>query len=320
LGGTVIMPFIGSLDEPLIFKTDQFGNIIWGKIILGSQYPAVLTSIEPTNDNGFIFTVFASQSDDIILLKCDEYGNLDWEKTVGGPQDDNAYSISLTSDSGYIVTGYTKSIGAGNSDIWLLKFKYNLPNKITVVSPNGREYLLIGETVEIKWNSISVDSVKIQLSLNKGAEWITIVDSTPSDSVYEWVVQTRHTSWDCLIKISDVSDSTVFDKSDSTFTIELFPSVEDSTNILPTEFSLRQNYPNPFNPVTSIQYTINSKQLISLKVYDILGNEIATLVNEEKPAGEYEVEFNGSELPSGIYFYQLKAGNYIETKKMMLLK
>jgi hypothetical protein len=87
-----------------------------------------------------------------------------------------------------------------------------------------------------------------------------------------------------------------------------------------TEFSLEQNYPNPFNPVTSLQYAIGSQQFVTLNVYDVLGNEIVNLVNEEKPAGKYEVEFDGTEFPSGIYFYQLKAGSFIETKKMILIK
>ena len=69
-----------------------------------------------------------------------------------------------------------------------------------------------------------------------------------------------------------------------------------------------------------MQYTISNKQFVTLKVYDILGREVAALVNEEKPAGEYEVEFNAADLPSGIYFYQLKAGEFSETKKMILLK
>jgi photosystem II stability/assembly factor-like uncharacterized protein len=94
------------------------------------------------------------------------------------------------------------------------------------------------------------------------------------------------------------------------------------------EFSLSQNYPNPFNPVTKIKYSIpyvetrhaSSLQIVTLKIYDLLGREVATLVNEEKPAGEYEVEFDAGILPSGIYFYQLKAGQYSETKKMILLK
>ena len=96
-------------------------------------------------------------------------------------------------------------------------------------------------------------------------------------------------------------------------------SVDDETT-QPTEFILEQNYPNPFNPRTVISYQLPVCSEITLKVYDVLGNEIATLVNEEKPGGRYEVEFNASALPSGVYFYQLKASNYIETKKMLLLK
>ena len=104
---------------------------------------------------------------------------------------------------------------------------------------------------------------------------------------------------------------------------ESFVNVEDK-NTIPLEFGLQQNYPNPFNPVTRIQYAVSSRQFISLKVYDILGNEIATLVDEEKPAGIYEVEFSSSSgnwnLVSGIYFYQLKANDFIQTKKMILLR
>ena len=86
-------------------------------------------------------------------------------------------------------------------------------------------------------------------------------------------------------------------------------------------FNIEQNYPNPFNPSTSIQYAVSSRQFVSLKVYDLLGREVATLVNEEKPAGNYEVEFNGTGLPSGIYLYHLFIdNNYKETKKMILLK
>jgi photosystem II stability/assembly factor-like uncharacterized protein len=86
------------------------------------------------------------------------------------------------------------------------------------------------------------------------------------------------------------------------------------------QFSLNQNYPNPFNPRTFIQYAIANRQFVTLKVYDILGKEVATLVNEEKPAGSYEVKFDALNYPSGIYFYKLQAGSFIETKKMIFLK
>ncbi len=86
------------------------------------------------------------------------------------------------------------------------------------------------------------------------------------------------------------------------------------------EFYLSQNYPNPFNPNTVISYRLSVTSKVMLKVYDVLGNEVATLVNEQKPAGSYEISFEGSDLPSGIYFYQFQSGIFIETKKMTLLK
>ena len=89
---------------------------------------------------------------------------------------------------------------------------------------------------------------------------------------------------------------------------------------VPEKYSLSQNYPNPFNPVTRLGFGISNPGFVSLKVYDILGNEIKTLVNEIKSAGYYEIEFNGSDLSSGIYFYTLEAGSFRETKRMLLVK
>lgn len=86
------------------------------------------------------------------------------------------------------------------------------------------------------------------------------------------------------------------------------------------EYVLFQNYPNPFNPITVINYSLPIPGQVSLKIFDILGSEVATLVNELKEAGTYTIEFNASNLTSGIYFYQLKAGDYIETKKLILQK
>ncbi len=98
-------------------------------------------------------------------------------------------------------------------------------------------------------------------------------------------------------------------------------SVEEITNrAIPNESFLHQNYPNPFNPSTVIRYQIPVSGNVTLKVYDILGKEIATLVGEVKEAGSYNVTFNASQLASGVYFYNLLAGNYREVKKMILLK
>jgi hypothetical protein len=143
-----------------------------------------------------------------------------------------------------------------------------------------------------------------------------------------WDIDMGITNWD-----NDIGNYLFFNTTN--------PVYANNEELLPEGFALYQNYPNPFNPSTTIRYSIPSviasgakqSQLVTLKVYDVLGNEVITLVNEEKSAGEYEVTFNSHSgevrnLTSGIYFYQLKAGDpstgsgksFIQTKKMIILK
>ena len=96
--------------------------------------------------------------------------------------------------------------------------------------------------------------------------------------------------------------------------------VEDQTGTIPKTFALLQNYPNPFNPSTVITYNIPQQSNVSLKIYDILGKEIATLVNEQKAAGSYNVQFDAGKLSSGVYIYSIQAGDFMESKKMLLMK
>ncbi|MBS1552857.1 MAG: T9SS type A sorting domain-containing protein [Bacteroidetes bacterium] len=89
---------------------------------------------------------------------------------------------------------------------------------------------------------------------------------------------------------------------------------------IPDRVTLQQNYPNPFNPSTTISFSLPSKAETTLKIYNILGKEVRTLVSEKLSAGNYDVTFNASDLTSGVYFYRLQAGNMVETKKLMLVK
>ena len=96
--------------------------------------------------------------------------------------------------------------------------------------------------------------------------------------------------------------------------------VKEIGSNLPDEFNLNQNYPNPFNPTTVISYKLPISSLVAIKVYDVLGREVQTLVNERQNAGNHSITFSASSLPSGVYFYRLHAGNYSATKKLLLLK
>ncbi|TAL62649.1 MAG: T9SS type A sorting domain-containing protein [Bacteroidetes bacterium] len=101
----------------------------------------------------------------------------------------------------------------------------------------------------------------------------------------------------------------------------IIPSdVINENNNSTINFELNQNFPNPFNPVTTINFQVHVKSFVSLKIFDILGREVAKLVNEEKQQGKYSVEFNGSKLSSGVYLYELKAGYFRSVKKMTMMK
>ena len=97
-------------------------------------------------------------------------------------------------------------------------------------------------------------------------------------------------------------------------------SDKSKDNIIPKEYSLSQNYPNPFNPVTHLEFGISNLGFVSLKIYDVLGREVKTLVNEIKTAGKYKIEFDGSNFASGVYFYRIEAGDFVQTKRMVLVK
>jgi hypothetical protein len=101
---------------------------------------------------------------------------------------------------------------------------------------------------------------------------------------------------------------------------EMISAVYLSSSELPTEFSLEQNYPNPFNPVTNFQFSIVNRQLTILKVYNVLGQEVATLVNEVKQPGTYTVQWDASGMASGMYFYRIQAGDFVATRRLLLLK
>ena len=128
-----------------------------------------------------------------------------------------------------------------------------------------------------------------------------------------------------------VAGSFLYSVQNADYLILKYSSVtglEDEEDLIINNYILDQNYPNPFNPTTKIRYSIpnvigsetKQSQIVSLKIFDVLGKQVASLVDKEQPAGSYDVDFNSSGLTSGVYFYKLQAGSYSQTKKMLLLK
>ena len=181
------------------------------------------------------------------------------------------------------------------------------------------------------WNAGRVYDYSISISSDHN-NWVTIVPQATSASNEEWTIDEFPAVDARYVQVHFINNnqSTWAGLWEGEIWGIGVTAVDPSNNNLPNGFALEQNYPNPFNPSTTINYSIPSSSFVILKIYDVLGNEVATLVNEEKTNGSYEVKFStvggsssGGEvynLPSGIYFYRLQAGSFVETKKMILLK
>ena len=220
-----------------------------------------------------------------------------------------------------ILTNGEDPSNAAIIDICISLWNFDHQPKVFIISPNGGEVWATNDTVNITWTSEIINYVKIELSINNGISWTSVVDSVPSSGIYSWIVDTTIApSTECLMKITDISDSAVYDESDSVFKIENPISFFEASNNIPIKYQLKQNYPNPFNPFTLIKYSIPKNGMVTLKVYDILGKDVMTLVNENQKSGDYSIKVNASNLSTGVYLYRLESGKYSASKKMILLK
>ena len=146
--------------------------------------------------------------------------------------------------------------------------------------------------------------------------WLPVARGKPVNGVFVPI----NTKFSSITGILDYANSAYKLEPRTNDDIVFAPlSVEQVSN-MPHEYSLRQNYPTPFNPSTIIDYSIPSSQRVTLKLYNLLGQEVMTLVDQTQNSGSYKVDVNASRLSTGIYFYQLRQGNNTETKKLMLVK
>jgi predicted secreted protein len=318
----------GASDVWLI-KLDQNGNQQWAKTYggTGNDYGC---SVELSVDGGFIVTgyqeSFSNGGYDVGLLKTDSDGNLIWLKNFGGTDYDGGYSIKRTIDGGFIITGLTKSSGAGGRDVWVIKTNSDGNQQWAktyggIEDDEGRSidqttdggFVIAGITKSFGAGNEDVGLLKIDG--DGDLLWITSFGGFNDDRGHS----VRLTSDDGYI-VTGNTYSYGAGLSD-VWLIKVKPDISEViSEKLNSSFDLNQNYPNPFNPRTKIKYSIPNTSYVLIKIYDILGNKIETLVNEEKPTGTYEITWNAENLPSGVYFYRLNVNNYSSVKKMILLK
>lgn len=222
--------------------------------------------------------------------------------------------IGVTFDSIYYGFG-----GMGGNSVFATK-----NGNIFVASPDFYMGILRSINLGLNWSQVLFD--KYVLSVFADDVGLVI---TGSDTIY--ISTNFGDSWNSYLYpdnkynyITDIkkdSDNYYFGTVKSgLYEVDIITSLGDEINILYKSHQLQQNYPNPFNPKTKIKFSIPKAELVQIKVYDILGKEIQTLLNEYKTTGSYEIEFDASNLPSGVYFYRMISGSYSGTKKMILLR
>jgi len=195
-------------------------------------------------------------------------------------------------------------------------------NSLTLLIPNGGETWLTNELQEIQWTaSGTFDSFTLQYSINNGNDWINIDENLPgTDSTYLWSVP-NNPSENCLMQvIGFFGGQSVSDICNKSFIISLTSNLSFQNGISPNRYYLFQNYPNPFNPRTTINYQLPVRSKVNLKIYDTLGKNVQTLVNNYQEAGRHSIRWQPKILSSGVFIVLLEAGNFRQVRKIVYLK
>jgi hypothetical protein len=270
------------------FVFDREGNIIFTK-----KQDDVATTAGIIDADGSIYLSYTEPVGiSFVTIKFDSAGNEIWKRYWDGNPRYNTNQVAWIQDVIPYPTGGCIVVGSIGKDTFGLPISANLRDfGVVAYNQNGQELWYIRDEAGYK--------------SERNDLWAAGFDRQN----YLILVGSSSQKWDGKSRI-------VIQK----WYIPGITTVEDELNPNLKNYELYQNYPNPFNPTTTIRFTIPHRKHVTLKVFDVLGKEVKTLVNEEKDPGSYEVKFDASNLPSGVYFYQLQAGKFIQTKKMILLK
>jgi hypothetical protein len=332
VAGNTLSYGAGGADYYLVRVSSQ-GDSLWKKTYGGSgdEYAYCVRQMD---DDGYIiagttrsFGVGTPTYTNIWLVRTNSGGDTLWTRTYGGSSGEAASCVQPTTDGGYIVVGSTYSFGAGQWDFYLVKTDFqgdtlwtrtyggsNMDWAYSVQQTADGGYIVAGNTASSGEGSYDFYLVKTN---SQGAMvWTRTYGGSNSDGAYS----VRQTSDGGYI-IAGETNSLGAGNMDF-YLVKTGPelAVEPPAVSLPNEYALFQNYPNPFNPVTTIQYNVSGTGFVSLKVFNPLGQEVVTLVQGIVPAGSHAVAWDATNLPSGIYFLRMNAGEFVQTRKMVLLK
>jgi hypothetical protein len=288
-----------------------------GGVILKTTNGGVNWNLQQSGYNKFIYSVFFNNSntgwaagDEGIMFSTHNGGN-SWELQGSGTFAD-LYAVNIES--------FQNGLAVGN-DGTVLKYVKDLNAAILPVELTGFKVITRGGNVELNWlTATEVNNKGFEIERKTDNSWKTIgfvsgKGTTTNESKYHFTDNLKNLTYNggVVYRIKQVDYNGTYKYSNEV-------AVQVHSN--PVEYSLMQNYPNPFNPSTVIKYSVKENSHVILKIFDMLGREVSTLLDEEKPAGTYSITFDAarSGLSSGTYFYTIKAGDFVQTKKMLLIK
>jgi len=343
------------VSDVYVVKTDSSGETLWTRTHDRSNRDHG-HSVRQASDGGYVIAGYTYSSTTfslhVYLLKTDASGDTLWTRTYGRSNDDEGWSVQKTSDGGYIIAGYTKSFGAGNSDVYLLKVAGEelpvvsielVPDQSPVVVPRGESF---GFTGTVTNNTDQFQQVDIwTMAYVPGIGMYGPLRDYSNVPFNPYQSRSAHLNQN-IPNYAPISDEYIYygyvgEYPDLVIDSSYFPFEVTAKGVarlgashwtltgsfleggevdVPTEFALSSNYPNPFNTSTVIEYQLPEASDVKLEVYNLLGNKVATLVKGEQEAGYKSVTWDASEVSSGIYFCKLSAGDFTETRRMVLVK
>ncbi|MDQ3019758.1 MAG: T9SS type A sorting domain-containing protein [Bacteroidota bacterium] len=320
-----------STADILLIRTDSSGNEIWRKIYGNSTYDEIGNEIQIIGNCGFIIAGWKqiiNQPANLYLIRSDIKGDTLWTRTFNSYLVSGAYSIDITNDNGFIIGGAADS--TNNNEPMAYVIKTDSLGKIDWqrrYSTGFKEYSF--SIRALPNNKYAFCGMSDSSFGNYERAILRIIDGTGISLVEKYFRPGFNNAFHSLELTKD-NGFILCGYADFDATLSFIVRTDSIGSVKPVgitnsgeiinNFTLCQNYPNPFNPTTIINYHVVVSSFISLKVFDVLGKEVATLVNQKQNAGSYSVDFDGSNLSNGIYFYKIEADNFIETKRMVLVK
>ncbi len=315
-----------------LIRTDSIGNTLWSKTYDGGEDDWCYSVCE-SSSGGFIVTGLTYRSGGaykyVWLIRTDDNGTTIWENTYGESGAETGHAVIECTDGDYVIAGTSWNQSNGSFDVYLIKTDDNgntlwtkmyggtgSDNSYSVAEVSSGRFIIVGET--LSFGAGGGDVYLIRTDASGDTLWTRTYGGIGDDWGYSVIpcssngfAITGYTGFGAGsidVWLLRVNDQPVNDIND------------EPKEQVPQSYSLEQNYPNPFNPNTTIRFSIPEPGIVQIKVFDLLGKEIKTLLNEYKQTGSYEVDFEAGDLPGGIYLYRMKSSGYLVTKKMLLLK